>query len=138
MFVCVILLRQPVPYFLCLQEPEHGGMGDVKAAVDRFQADHGSERKPVLSRLAASWVPDSDSKCCQLCQKRFSKTRRHRRHHCRCCGILTCGSCSQARVLFVPQNSAANDDASEEVIESGINEMRIPGDRAHAGEQATF
>jgi len=39
------------------------------------------------------WVPDAEMLCCFSCHKDFSALRR--RHHCRCCGCLFCGDCSE-------------------------------------------
>jgi hypothetical protein len=43
------------------------------------------------------WVPDEEGAACSICHSEFSITRR--RHHCRKCGSLVCGSCSDH---FVP------------------------------------
>ncbi|KAJ8343662.1 hypothetical protein SKAU_G00309910 [Synaphobranchus kaupii] len=48
--------------------------------------------------LAHSWVPDSASSNCMRCDRKF--TTMHRRHHCRKCGDLVCGSCSNQRFLI--------------------------------------
>ena len=45
--------------------------------------------------IAPVWAPDSQSKVCTLCSSQFSMF--NRRHHCRICGRLVCGSCSKAR-----------------------------------------
>ncbi|GAB5369911.1 hypothetical protein AAMO2058_001447300 [Amorphochlora amoebiformis] len=41
-----------------------------------------------------AWIPDADTKYCMLesCHKPFSVT--NRRHHCRRCGFVVCGTCS--------------------------------------------
>jgi len=45
-----------------------------------------------------SWVPDMDVDRCTCCDLLFTITRR--RHHCRACGRVACGSCSsQNRML---------------------------------------
>lgn len=55
------------------------------------------------ARSLMNWVPDSHSKTCQSCATSFRLTRR--RHHCRLCGILVCGSCSQCSAIVVlPQS----------------------------------
>ena len=41
----------------------------------------------------AFWVPDSFSSKCLICKSSFHLFRR--RHHCRSCGLLVCGSCSK-------------------------------------------
>ena len=48
-------------------------------------------------RVAVAWVPNSASSACMLCNRSWSLF--NRRHHCRVCGILTCGSCSSNQSL---------------------------------------
>jgi len=38
------------------------------------------------------WLPNEHSNDCGICQKAFSIFRR--KHHCRSCGGLVCGTCS--------------------------------------------
>ena len=44
------------------------------------------------------WVPDEEGTGCSLCHSEFSITKR--RHHCRKCGALVCGSCSDHFVIL--------------------------------------
>ncbi|GAB9474566.1 hypothetical protein Gpo141_00011686 [Globisporangium polare] len=46
------------------------------------------------------WRNDQDCLCCQVCYAMFTKLSR-RRHHCRVCGDLVCGDCSNDQVLLV-------------------------------------
>ena len=46
------------------------------------------------------WVADDDAKLCFICKKSFTIARR--KHHCRLCGLLICGKCSE----FLPLSSA--------------------------------
>ena len=48
------------------------------------------------------WVPDEEGAACSVCHVEFSITRR--RHHCRKCGSLVCGNCSDH---FIPLDSQA-------------------------------
>ncbi|CRK95414.1 CLUMA_CG008691, isoform A [Clunio marinus] len=48
------------------------------------------EKNPAFPTL---WVPDHAITRCQSCQIEFWLGRR--RHHCRCCGQIFCGDCSQ-------------------------------------------
>jgi len=50
-----------------------------------------SEATPVKE-----WVPDDNAASCMVCTKAFSYKRR--KHHCRLCGRVICGSCSRNRV----------------------------------------
>jgi len=55
-------------------------------------------KKPA-DEHAAVWVPDSAASACMTCQKsQFSMI--NRRHHCRKCGSVVCGSCSTRRYLL--------------------------------------
>uniref|UniRef100_K3X9G4 FYVE-type domain-containing protein n=1 Tax=Globisporangium ultimum (strain ATCC 200006 / CBS 805.95 / DAOM BR144) TaxID=431595 RepID=K3X9G4_GLOUD len=45
------------------------------------------------------WRGDHESPCCQVCFAMFTKLSR-RRHHCRVCGDLVCGDCSQDQVML--------------------------------------
>ena len=42
------------------------------------------------------WVPKSEVKECNLCANKFSISRW--KHHCRVCGSVVCGSCSESKV----------------------------------------
>jgi len=42
------------------------------------------------------WIPDKDASECMTCGKIFSYARR--KHHCRLCGHVVCGKCSQNRM----------------------------------------
>ena len=42
------------------------------------------------------WTPDKSSNVCLSCSSKFTTT--NRRHHCRTCGELVCGSCSSKQL----------------------------------------
>lgn len=65
--------------------------------INRCVADLISKgKKPTEEGLAAVWVPDSDARCCMHCKEvRFSLV--NRRHHCRHCGAVVCGACSDKK-----------------------------------------
>ncbi|CAH0480384.1 unnamed protein product [Peronospora belbahrii] len=46
------------------------------------------------------WVKNEDRACCVMCWKRFNALFR-RRHHCRLCGEVICGSCCSLRKINV-------------------------------------
>lgn len=58
----------------------------------------GATRKSVKYDVA--WQGDDESACCQVCFAMFTTLSR-RRHHCRVCGELVCGACSQDQVALV-------------------------------------
>lgn len=55
---------------------------------------------------APAWVGDEQSDACLLCADTFSLTKR--RHHCRRCGLLVCGSCSSKRYIIKGLSSTAS------------------------------
>lgn len=57
-----------------------------------------NEGKNVMKAIGncAAWVPDADSDCCTFCGKVFTVVIR--RHHCRKCGGLLCGDCTEWRI----------------------------------------
>jgi len=56
---------------------------------------HKEDKKGV--ELAPVWTPDTDVASCPLCHDHF--TALFRRHHCRKCGMVVCGSCSKHKVM---------------------------------------
>uniref|UniRef100_A0A1I7YSP1 Pleckstrin homology domain-containing family F member 2 n=1 Tax=Steinernema glaseri TaxID=37863 RepID=A0A1I7YSP1_9BILA len=56
------------------------------------------EGKVAATEHAAVWVPDSEAENCMCCYStRFSVLQR--RHHCRACGNVVCGSCSTHNLI---------------------------------------
>ncbi|KAL2294105.1 hypothetical protein Nmel_007826 [Mimus melanotis] len=50
---------------------------------------------PALLWKQPLWVPDSEAPNCMNCQAKFTFTKR--RHHCRACGKVFCGSCCKRK-----------------------------------------
>ncbi|CAK9098543.1 unnamed protein product [Durusdinium trenchii] len=46
----------------------------------------------------AAWVPDEEVSECPLCTQQFSRAKR--KHHCRACGRVVCGSCSGSKLFL--------------------------------------
>eukprot|EP01027_Heterolobosea_sp_BB2_P016989 GEZU01024110.1.p1 GENE.GEZU01024110.1~~GEZU01024110.1.p1 ORF type:complete len:180 (+),score=35.95 GEZU01024110.1:36-575(+) len=59
----------------------------------RNVAAGGSQSGAVCAHM---WVPDKDLPHCMACKKKFTFT--NRRHHCRNCGGLFCGTCTSKRL----------------------------------------
>eukprot|EP01125_Pyxidicula_operculata_P004526 TRINITY_DN170_c0_g3_i1.p1 TRINITY_DN170_c0_g3~~TRINITY_DN170_c0_g3_i1.p1 ORF type:complete len:526 (-),score=115.19 TRINITY_DN170_c0_g3_i1:36-1613(-) len=78
------------------------------------------EKKSALSSTAPVWVPDNEAKTCQVCSVKFSFT--NRRHHCRQCGGIVCGACSNQKKELPGQGkkrvctSCINTDTGEQMI----------------------
>lgn len=53
---------------------------------------------------AAVWIPDTEADVCMHCKK-TQFTLLTRRHHCRKCGAVVCGPCSNKRFLLPNQSS---------------------------------
>ncbi|KAL4226589.1 FYVE [Mactra antiquata] len=49
----------------------------------------------VLGHKAPLWIPDARVTMCMLCTCEFTVT--WRRHHCRACGWVVCGNCSEGK-----------------------------------------
>ncbi|KAE8289340.1 Pleckstrin-like proteiny domain-containing family F member 2 [Larimichthys crocea] len=60
--------------------------------------------KAPTGEHAAVWVPDSEATVCMRCQK-VKFTPVSRRHHCRKCGYVVCGPCSEKKYLLPSQSS---------------------------------
>ncbi|ETW05676.1 hypothetical protein H310_03396 [Aphanomyces invadans] len=48
-------------------------------------------------KIRAEWVPDKARHVCYICRKAFNLVRR--KHHCRVCGEIVCGSCTFMKTL---------------------------------------
>lgn len=72
----------------------------------RLWMDHIEEGKAILlqqgltgtDEYAVSWMPDSASDICLICDSKFTAT--NRRHHCRMCGILVCHKCCKEKAVI--------------------------------------
>jgi len=49
------------------------------------------------SSTAPVWIPDNKTKICMLCATTFTVVKR--RHHCRNCGKVVCGTCSNQKKI---------------------------------------
>ncbi|XP_045539007.1 myotubularin-related protein 4 [Papilio machaon] len=66
--------------------PSAGGSAGGSSSGSASEVEVGEEAR-------AAWVPDSAAPRCQHCRNHFWLARR--RHHCRRCGGIFCGSCSE-------------------------------------------
>ncbi|KAI9145989.1 Dbl homology domain-containing protein [Paraphysoderma sedebokerense] len=63
-----------------------------------------SSQKVIKQFLAPVWVPDSASDTCVVCCLKFSVLKR--KHHCRYCGNIVCGSCSTKSFSVLTENTS--------------------------------
>ncbi|NXC09756.1 ZFY16 protein, partial [Orthonyx spaldingii] len=71
--------------------------GESTEAGGNQTSESAESRKtpPALSWTQPLWVPDSEAPNCMNCQAKFTFTKR--RHHCRACGKVFCGSCCKRK-----------------------------------------
>ncbi|XP_076257835.1 pleckstrin homology and FYVE domain containing family member rush hour isoform X1 [Rhynchophorus ferrugineus] len=76
-------------------------MAHINKCIDDLLRKSG---KKAVSEHAAVWVPDVEAPVCMHCKK-TQFTLINRRHHCRKCGSVVCGPCSNKRFLLPNQSS---------------------------------
>ncbi|EGC39822.1 hypothetical protein DICPUDRAFT_26275, partial [Dictyostelium purpureum] len=88
--------------FTLIAESEQEKQSWTKSIEDaqNFLSKHGSslnilKKEEVTLQSAPVWVPDSEALQCMECQIKFTTIRR--RHHCRNCGNVVCGKCSDQK-----------------------------------------
>ncbi|KAL6262012.1 hypothetical protein P5V15_007101 [Pogonomyrmex californicus] len=74
--------------------PEYEDVEETAVIQDRIFPV--TERGEECVERAPAWVPDNDAPRCMACQAGFTVVRR--RHHCRNCGKVFCGRCSNNNV----------------------------------------
>lgn len=75
-----------------------------KAAWLAAFAQLAPDRSAGAGARAPVWVADTEAGACMLCGQRFTLTIR--RHHCRACGVVVCGECSQTRARLPASGNA--------------------------------
>ncbi|XP_019753289.1 pleckstrin homology domain-containing family F member 2 isoform X2 [Dendroctonus ponderosae] len=76
-------------------------MAHINKCIDDLLRKSG---KKAVAEHAAVWVPDGKAHVCMHCEK-SQFTLINRRHHCRKCGAVVCGPCSNKRFLLPSQSS---------------------------------
>ncbi|NWU86027.1 ZFY16 protein, partial [Onychorhynchus coronatus] len=78
-----------------------GKNSELGESISEVGGNQTSENTESLKTSAALlwkqplWVPDSEAPNCMNCQVKFTFTKR--RHHCRACGKVFCGSCCKRK-----------------------------------------
>uniref|UniRef100_A0A7S2H4B3 FYVE-type domain-containing protein n=2 Tax=Octactis speculum TaxID=3111310 RepID=A0A7S2H4B3_9STRA len=92
-------IRNPTKSFVVEAEEEN----EMRQWFDLIQAQIKStcaaEEKPVDPHnitFAPVWLSNSAVKNCQICDRQFTLIKR--RHHCRSCGKVVCGTCSNEKI----------------------------------------
>lgn len=69
----------------------------IQLSVSKLQISEMKEKLENIDKnggdTTPTWTPDKFSTHCSACSKEFTVTRR--KHHCRQCGQIFCGSCSE-------------------------------------------
>jgi len=74
-------------------EEKNEWMIKIQNAIKNLQKNNETLKKERGSKsVAPVWIPDNEAKTCTICAIKFTFT--NRRHHCRQCGNVVCGSCS--------------------------------------------
>jgi hypothetical protein len=98
-----VVLQSPIygieyQFAVSAQQQQHmdGGMhgGHGQGAEDRL-SDLGSTTSSMPLR-ESDWVRDHEAAVCAQCSRPFNVRRR--KHHCRLCGLIFCGSCSSNKL----------------------------------------
>ncbi|KAI9188305.1 hypothetical protein H9P43_002696 [Blastocladiella emersonii ATCC 22665] len=70
---------------------------------------HVPRSTPIVTDYRAPvWIPDAATTACNVCRVEFTLT--NRRHHCRLCGHVVCGSCSGGAYVFRALTATASRD----------------------------
>ncbi|XP_068856951.1 zinc finger FYVE domain-containing protein 16 isoform X1 [Aphelocoma coerulescens] len=72
-----------------------GESGSEAGANQTSESTESHKTPPAVSWKQPLWVPDSEAPNCMNCQAKFTFTKR--RHHCRACGKVFCGSCCKRK-----------------------------------------
>eukprot|EP01126_Amoeba_proteus_P054474 TRINITY_DN6704_c0_g1_i9.p1 TRINITY_DN6704_c0_g1~~TRINITY_DN6704_c0_g1_i9.p1 ORF type:complete len:492 (-),score=147.03 TRINITY_DN6704_c0_g1_i9:199-1674(-) len=127
----------------CIQE--------IKSKALSFPAQM-EKKEFAAAPTAPVWVPDAEVKSCAVCDTKFTFT--NRRHHCRDCGLIVCGTCSQNK-KFIPKQGeqricdncyfgtgnptavVANNPTRTHTREEAISGSAGVGEASYAGSEGT-
>ncbi|KAK7912861.1 hypothetical protein WMY93_013072 [Mugilogobius chulae] len=102
-----------------------------------------SSSRRACEIFALPWIPDPSSAICMRCTRKFTMT--FRRHHCRKCGFLVCGTCSRGRAVIGNMHPTKRQRVCEQchhgLIEREEEDRRVRGNsdgRSDEEEQTSF
>ncbi|KAJ3315357.1 hypothetical protein HDV04_003750 [Boothiomyces sp. JEL0838] len=78
---------------------------------------------PIAEFDAPIWMPDESAQSCLVCFNKF--TFFNRKHHCRSCGILVCGACSQNSFYIPSRNGEKKARVCDTCLPSLIQERKF-------------
>lgn len=87
--------------------PTHSHTYSSMSHRSAFHEKDGTGPNTHAREVSHGWVDDHESPSCKNCSVRFTIFRR--RHHCRMCGRVFCGSCVFKRVLSAPRYGLPGD-----------------------------
>lgn len=93
--------------------------GHFYVVQDEFGKLSSIDPNALDNSVADNWISDDSSPSCLLCGAPFTMTRR--RHHCRYCGLLFCGSCTENRAMVGDTLSRICDSCAVMLIPPGTN-----------------
>lgn len=93
-----------------------------------------TRQKSISGRQAPIWIKDQFANRCMQCDESFNAIRR--RHHCRACGIVVCGRCSNKQIPLefdgFSQSHRVCDKCFCEIqnsVDPDCKERKVNGDR---------
>ncbi|EDO48232.1 predicted protein, partial [Nematostella vectensis] len=109
-----------------LEELERAINAMTKKKISFFKSKEGitqDSEDTKLGEKAPVWIPDARVTMCMLCTDDFTVT--NRRHHCRGCGKVVCGSCSDnlAPLTYLDYAQARVCDMCYEVLLRGKEQL---------------
>jgi hypothetical protein len=92
------------------QKPSSSALNDDKKSTNSQNSSRSSINLNAINENDGAtkqfWMPDDQVKECYECNEKFTTFRR--RHHCRVCGQIFCGKCSEFEIpsqLIWPNSS---------------------------------
>lgn len=96
----VISPKKSFAVFAATKTEKDEWMAHIRKCIDDLLSK--GDKTPAKEH-AAVWVPDSEAQFCMHCLK-AKFTTMNRRHHCRKCGAVVCGACSNRRYVLPNQS----------------------------------